>query len=619
MADSNQAPRRRFSSRERVAMYLAADGVCGDCGAQLEPGWHGDHIRPHSQGGPTDIINGQALCPACNLAKGDKYMELRTWQQQALERFRADNNDFLTVATPGAGKTTFALVAAKRLLDSGEVSRVVVIAPTSHLRRQWAEAAAQHGIHLDHRFDNGCGALARDYHGVVVTYHAVASEPMLWRKLSASVSTLVILDEIHHAGDEHNWGKAIRNAFEVAHRRLLLSGTPFRSDNTAIPFVNYDSNSLCIPGFNYDYGQALVDRNVVRPVEFRAFDGAVKWRNAGAITETKLGDADDQTLANALRSALKPDGDWISSVLKTADAELDRQRVDAPDAGGLVVAGDQYKARAYAELLGKISGQPASIAISDDPEASKRIAEFAKGSSKWIVAVQMVSEGVDIPRLAVGVYATNIRTEMFFRQVTGRFVRMRGGEDETYATMFVPSIQPLLRFAQNIEATVERALAEEEEQVRRELNLDSGDGMLPLDLVEPLESSEAAFHSSILSGESFTDAELRRAEALAVSASMPTNTTPAQVARLLRLAGQTATAAPAAASAPAEAVLGDQKKSLRTLIKRKVGKLAKMRNVPYDHIHAGLNRQVSESSIKVATMETLNKRLEVLDKWITEA
>ena len=128
--------------------------------------------------------------------------------------------------------------------------------------------------------------------------------------------------------------------------------------------------------------------------------------------------------ARRLRTALDPDGDWMGEVLREADATL---RACAPTAirraGGLVVASDQDHARAIAARL---AGWPASepeIVMSDEPEASARIAAFAASTRRWLVSVLMVSEGVDIPRLRVGVYATAARTELFFRQVVGRFVR----------------------------------------------------------------------------------------------------------------------------------------------------------------------------------------------------
>jgi superfamily II DNA or RNA helicase len=617
--------RRRFNDSERAALYLAADGHCTNCGTELQPGWHGDHMEPYSLGGQTDVINGQALCPPCNLKKGSKVTGLRAWQDAALAQLVRTDDDFLAVACPGAGKTTFALVAAQRLIDLGAIRRIIVVVPTAHLRKQWATAATRFGIQLDHRFVNGSAALARDFDGLVVTYAAVASEPLLYRKLAAE-SALVILDEIHHGGDELAWGTALKTAFEVASRRLLLSGTPTRTDRAAVPFIRYDERGMFVAegghGYTYDYGEAIRD-HAVRPIEFLALDGSVRWREAGAIVATDLASTDETTLVNALNAALNPEGEWIGSVLRRADAELARHRTDVPDAGGLVVAADQYRARRYAAILHTVTGEEPTLAITEEPDSSDRITAFSKPdcTSRWLVAVQMVSEGVDIPRLAVGVYASRVRTEMFFRQVVGRFVRMRSAEDETTATLLIPSIEPLLGYAQKIEKTVDAALRQEENMMQREMKDRNEQLPLMLDLVEPIDSSEAVHHSTILSGEAFSDEELRRAANYIGAAGMPASVTAAHVARLLRLAGAgrvvgTATLKPEASAHPPN--LADEKASMRRLLKRKVGRLNRLSEKPHSYIHAELNRICQDTAV-TATAETLAQRLTILDNWIEQA
>ena len=166
---------------------------------------------------------------------------LRAWQQEALDAYLArvgsPDRDFLAVATPGAGKTTFALRVASELLERRLVDAVTVVAPTEHLKHQWADAAARVGISLDPRFSNGQGAVGGDFTGVAVTYAQVAAHPLLHRRRTETKRTLVILDEVHHGGDALSWGDAVREAFDPATRRLALTGTPFRSDTSAIPFV----------------------------------------------------------------------------------------------------------------------------------------------------------------------------------------------------------------------------------------------------------------------------------------------------------------------------------------------------------------------------------------------
>lgn len=173
--------------------------------------------------------------------------KLRAWQQGAMEKYVQEQpRDFLAVATPGAGKTTFALTLASWLLHHHVVQQVTVVAPTEHLKKQWAEAAARIGIKLDPEYS--AGPLGRDYQGVAVTYAGVGVRPMLHRNRVEQRKTLVILDEIHHAGDSKSWGEACLEAFEPATRRLALTGTPFRSDTNPIPFVTYEEETTGFGG-----------------------------------------------------------------------------------------------------------------------------------------------------------------------------------------------------------------------------------------------------------------------------------------------------------------------------------------------------------------------------------
>jgi superfamily II DNA or RNA helicase len=386
--------------------------------------------------------------------------KLRAWQQAAMDLYvEKQPRDFLAVATPGAGKTTFALTLASWLLHHHVVQQVTVVAPTEHLKKQWAEAAARVGIKLDPEYS--AGPLGREYHGVAVTYAGVGVRPMLHRNRCEQRKTLVILDEIHHAGDTRSWGEACFEAFEPATRRLALTGTPFRSDTNPIPFVTYaeDGEGIrrSVADYTYGYGKALAD-GVVRPVIFLSYSGNMRWRSkAGDELEAKLGEPmTKDAISQAWRTALDPRGDWMPSVLRAADTRLTEVRKAIPDAGGLVIATDQDSARAYAKLIREITGTAATVVLSDDAGASGRIEEFSGSDDRWMVAVRMVSEGVDVPRLAVGVYATTISTPLFFAQAVGRFVRSRR-RGET-ASVFLPTIPMLLGFAHEMEVERDHVL-----------------------------------------------------------------------------------------------------------------------------------------------------------------
>jgi len=382
---------------------------------------------------------------------------LRGWQRRALVRYLGANpRDFLTVATPGAGKTAFALRVAGELLADGTVERITVVVPTEHLKTQWALAAAGVGIALDPKFTNSSGQTSSEYHGVVVTYAQVASHPTRHRVRTENYRTLVVFDEIHHGGDAKSWGEAIREAYTDASRRLALTGTPFRSDDSPIPFVTYEPDGEGLmrsqADHTYGYAEALAD-GVVRPVVFLAYSGEARWRDsAGEEHAARLGEPlTTEHTARAWRTALNPAGEWMPAVLQAANKRLTQLREGGmPDAGAMVIASDQTAARAYAAVLTKLTGQTPTVVLSDDPGSSARIAEYSTGTSPWLVAVRMVSEGVDVPRLAVGVYATSASTPLFFAQAIGRFVRTRR-PGET-ASIFLPSVPNLLLLASEMEA-----------------------------------------------------------------------------------------------------------------------------------------------------------------------
>jgi superfamily II DNA or RNA helicase len=351
-------------------------------------------------------------------------IRLRPWQRAALEKFQAaEAADFLAVATPGAGKTTFALTCA-RMIVAQRRCRVVVVAPTAHLKHQWAGAAYRFGLHLDPEWSPAGGKLPSDMHGVVTTYQQVSTAGTAKALRGLAADAFVVFDEIHHASDDRAWGSAVRTAFERAHRRLAISGTPFRSDTLAIPFVRYIAQEA-VSDYEYGYGDALRDGSVVRPVYFPRIDGVMEWTapDGSLLAATFQDGLASAQAAQRLRTALSLDGEWLPAALRGAHERLTRIRAEHPDAGGLVIATDQDHARGIARLLRDRLGAVAEVVTSDDPTASERIARFADSTTPWIVAVRMVSEGVDIPRLRVGVYATAAKTPLIFRQIVGRFVR----------------------------------------------------------------------------------------------------------------------------------------------------------------------------------------------------
>jgi superfamily II DNA or RNA helicase len=407
---------------------------------------------------------------------------LRAWQQQALDRYeRQAPKDFLVTATPGAGKTTFALTLAARLLARREVARVVVVCPTDHLRLQWADAADRLGIVLDPGLTNAVGPVRAGTQGYVTTYAQVAGKPMLHAARATAVKSLVILDEVHHAGDGLSWGEAAEEAFGFAARRLCLTGTPFRTKpDERIPFVRYEEDTfegeagglVSRADYTYGYKEALAD-SVVRPVVFAAYTGTSRWRNsAGEVVAASLSEAGTRSVEMAAwRTALDPKGQWVPHVIAAMDDRITHLRENGmPDAAGLVLASDQDDARAYARIVKRVTGKAPELILSDDPKASKKIERFAAGSARIAVCVRMISEGVDVPRAAVLAWMTSYRTPLFFAQAVGRVVRARAPHET--ATVFLPAVRPLLSLAASMEEERNHVLPPPKAQNPEELDLD---------------------------------------------------------------------------------------------------------------------------------------------------
>jgi superfamily II DNA or RNA helicase len=563
---------------------------------------------------------------------------LRGWQRRALARYLATRpTDFLAVATPGAGKTTFGLRVAAELMADRSVDALTVVTPTEHLKHQWAVAAAEVGIPIDPQFRNTAGATSPDYRGVAVTYAQVAAHPSLHRIRTDARRTLVILDEIHHAGDARSWGDAVREAFDPATRRLALTGTPFRSDDTPIPFVVYepepDGTSRSRADHSYGYADALRD-GVVRPVIFMAYSGEASWRtSAGEEFTARLGEplTAEQT-ARAWRTALDPAGEWIPAVLVAADTRLSRKRADGvPDAGGLVIATDHESARAYAKILHRVSGTEPALVLSDDPGASTRIDAFARSDRRWLVAVRMVSEGVDVPRLAVGVYATSAATPLYFAQAVGRFVRARK-PGET-ASVFLPSVPVLLDLASQLEAERDHVLG----RPHRAAEGWEDDLVAAANAVrdEPGEAqrgftaigASAELDQVIFDGSSFGTAALAASEEEQEYLGLPGLLDPDQVRDLLRQrqARQLARAGRRAGT-PAEATEGTAGPAGPIGVRERLAALRKELNalVALHHhrtgkahglVHNELRRACGGPPIAMASAEQLQERISTLRSW----
>ena len=556
---------------------------------------------------------------------------LRAWQQEAFDRYVTESpQDFLCVATPGAGKTTFALRVAHHLLSTRQIKRIIVVTPTEHLKVQWADAASRVGIHLDPGMGGSRRARSREFDGSIVTYAGVAMRAYAFEAICNATDVLVIFDEIHHAGDSRSWGDAVAVSFEAARHRLSLTGTPFRSDEHQIPFVRYDESAGGVKtsraDYVYGYAEALAD-HVVRPVLFMNYGGPMRWRTkAGDEVAVDLGTPlTKDVTAQAWRTALSPTGEWIPAVLQAADTRLTEARRHVPDAGGLVIATDQSQARAYARILTAITGEPPTVVLSDDTGASSRIDEFSASTARWMVAVRMVSEGVDVPRLAVGVYATATSTPLFFAQAVGRFVRSRRRGE--VATVFLPTVPILLGHAASLERQRDHVLGkprsddewDESDALMAEANRSENASDDLLGEFQALES-QATFDHVLFDSQAFG----MHAEPLSADEQdylgLPGLLEPEQMHTLLaeRQKRQVKRRERQDRSARAEPevalhrAIASKRKELNSL----VAQYARSVGIPHSHVHANLRRECGGPPLATATQEQVDERIAAVRRWL---
>ncbi|MGG6263225.1 DEAD/DEAH box helicase [Leptolyngbya sp. AN03gr2] len=378
--------------------------------------------------------------------------EPREWQRLALDLYlREIPKNFLTCVCPGAGKTIFAALVSHALLKLGIVRQVVIVVHSDHLRAQWIEEFGKLNLILDTTIQRAGSKGQIEKDGFVVTYQQLMTPGMaeaVHRVVQGHRRTLVVLEECHHLAESRSWGDAVRIAMRDVHKRLLLSGTPFRHDDAPIPYVRYH-NRTGQADFTYGYDEAL-KAGIVAPIYFPSYGGSTRWQMGEQEFSATFGESLNQTAAAQQLNAAIGSEDWIRTILQDAHDRLQELRQFQTDAGALVIAKDQAHARWIAEILAEIVGVPPVLVISEIETSQSAIAQFRTSRDPWMVAVRMVTEGVDIPRLRIGIFATNVRTELFFRQVVGRLIRVLDGLNDQSSYLYLPQHPMLLRYAREI-------------------------------------------------------------------------------------------------------------------------------------------------------------------------
>jgi superfamily II DNA or RNA helicase len=477
-------------------------------------------------------------------------------------------------------------VFARRLLDAGVVRRVHVLCPTTPLTHQWAEAAGRLGVQLAPDAEELHPP--RDFHGVVATYARAASSAARWSR-QCGRDTLVIADEAHHLGEELAWGEGFSLAFGATPRWLLLSGTPFRSDQSAIAGVRYE-DGVAVPDVSYTYADAVRD-GICRPVAFIPYDGTLSWQSGDDVIESSFDDVlSTREAGRRYRTAISTElADGLPRILRNADERLDQVRAEGHrDAGGLVVTADGEHARRVAAVLAQVTGKAPTVVLHTDPRAAAKLRAFGHSRERWLVAVNMVSEGVDIPRLRVGVYATAAKTPLIFRQIVGRFVRTLAGRAAEQSYLFLPADGLLRAHAADVESELRHVLAPPKEP-----------GLGEFDEREERRQTVATEPHAFIP----LDADV--APQLALFGGGPP--APAVKRAPIAFAGP-----PAVPGVPAEPPAFKKRARLREKRTGLVRALAGLDGRSHREINAWVNAQTGTTGVKDASLQQLERSIEVL-------
>jgi len=549
-----------------------------------------------------------------------KSKELRKWQEECLKellRVKADGSrrHFLAVAGVGSGKTFFSAYAFNEFFRAGEFDAVIVISPTENIKRNWSITFQRDfGIKVDHGYTFK-HAWPRDCHGVSLTYQSLNAANLQTLKRYVSSNVLLIIDEVHHAGDEKSWGDAIQEIGEESGFVLLLSGTPKRNDNSQIPFVTYkkidDKTKTYELQYDYYYGYAesIKDRACCSTIFQRNFSNISTIAGYKRLQYAQEVTPDIKKLFNEIIT-VKDRGDcYVYQTFQKANdqlGELNDKRNE--NYAGLIVCNTIADAkRLYDRIYSEFGDDFVELVTSDDPDSSKKIEHFKVSYRPWIISINMISEGVDIDRIRVIVYASNVVTPVRFIQVMGRGVRnpKHRENDSDVCYMFIPDYKPLVDNARSIEEEIKHVIKELEEALRKDRELI---GQRQLNILEDIVLSATSENSgNVFGGRLFDVKEDMEAVFLAKKYDVSKDKVLSMWKDILEKIGQ-----PTPEERPAKVeTITDEKEKYRRAIKKIVGKIHYDFGLDFPEIHFKLNTQLGRHNTYVLTLEELKKKCEL--------
>jgi superfamily II DNA or RNA helicase len=573
--------KRYFDRNQKKHLYLTSGGRCERCSGHLGERWDAHHKRRYADGGITEITNALALCERCHILTHRRIglLKPRGWQDRALERFGEHRElCFLLNATPGAGKTIFSGFCFKQLLEQKMADFAIIIVPTTALKgdREAGFLGDWHkiGVSITTVLKDGSD-WPSDFKGGVVTYQQLPnliSTIETWR--AKGLRVFAVFDEVHHAAEKNVWGAASERLARCSVKILAMTGTPFRGDGGRISFVSYGLDGKAIADQNYLYKTAVTDR-VCRSVEFMTDDGIAEFIRHQEEEKIRLSNAkSDDDVRGATNTIFRADSNWLRSFIERADESLDNYRAIDSDAGGLIVCRpgvdgdmDERYLRQMAKLVRDVTGEEPDVISHDDPDANSTIEKFRTSSKRWICAVRKISEGVDIKRLRVLVMATRPTTELLFRQLVGRVVRVQNNKKREYATVYVAKFPQLQEWAATISEEAKQGLSEDKHKEHDGASERSESSFVALRSIHENGGAISDF------GDEYTEAEINAAERCKLGDAQLVDIPITKIAYLRRILGVQADPVQAPNNP-----LHIEKKQLRVELNKAVRRLAIRRN-----------------------------------------
>jgi superfamily II DNA or RNA helicase len=555
-------------------------------------------------------------------------IEPRGWQSDALTKYKVHEDIcFLIDATPGSGKTYFSGFCFQHIVETHPDAFLVAVVPTTVLKNSFQESYHNLGIELTTSLKT---SRPNEFQGAAVTYQQLSNLVTVFEKWHEYGQKLVfVFDEIHHASEENQWGDATVRCSNIATSIIAMSGTPFRGDNRKIACINYDDDGVAISDTSYTYRKAVSEK-VCRPVFFIHDDGDAEYyfglKGSKTLNETKISDSDNKEVGKVSRVIFDSESTWLEKTFLKADQKLDAYRTFTNDAGGIIVCQPGYDENAtryinkIAPVVRKLTGQNPVVISYEDPDADAKIEAFDRSGDKWILAVRKISEGVDIKRLRVMLMLSAPSTELLFRQLVGRVVRVINKDASEDSSVFMAKFPHMVDWVDRILEEAAQGLKDREERQQRESGGMDDDNPYAFSIKGCTHEDGGG---TSLYGDRYDAAEIIYAEKVKkAGGSIISATSIPEIAKIIKVLGHTPPE-PKKETEPLQKRKERKRKEIDKLVKALAHKANKTKDTPdYAKVRMWLNKTLRVKSIEDLcnnhSIEKMDSAINLLNKNLME-